>query len=144
MSEIERKIILPVRGMTCASCVAHVEKALKGVDGISDVNVNLATEKASVEYDPSKASPEEVVKAIEEIGYGVLTDDVTINVDGMTCASCVMTVEQVLKTVPGVIAASVNLATEKAFVKYDPTSTSPAEMVRAINEVGYEADIGYS
>ena len=97
-------------------CVQAIETRLGQMEGVEKASVNLATEKASVEYDPSKASPEEVVKAIEEIGYGVLTDDVTINVDGMTCASCVMTVEQVLKTVPGVIAASVNLATEKAFV----------------------------
>lgn len=130
-----------VTGMTCASCVQAIETRLGQMEGVETASVNLATEKATVDYDPSKTSPEALVKAIEEIGYGVLTEDVTINVDGMTCASCVMTVEQVLKTVPGVIGASVNLATERAFVKYDPTATSPAEMVRAINEVGYKASL---
>lgn len=136
-----KKYEAKVTGMTCASCVQAIETRLKETEGVGDAVVNLATEKAMVEYDPSKTSPAKLVKAIEDVGYGVLTDEVTLNVEGMTCASCVQTIEKTLNETPGVIQATVNLATEKAFVKYDPTTVGPAQLLKAIEAVGYKASL---
>ncbi len=130
-----------VTGMTCASCVQTIETKLKETEGVENAVVNLTTEKATVEYDPSKTSPAEIVKTIEEVGYGVLADQVTLNVELMTCASCVQAIEKALLEVQGVIQASVNLATEKAFVKFNPLATNPAQLIKAIEAVGYKASL---
>ncbi len=127
--------------MTCAMCVQTIESKLKSTPGVENATVNLATERGMAEYDPSVTSPEEIVKSIEEVGYGVLTEEVTLNVEGMTCASCVQTIEGVLKQTPGVISTSVNLATEKAWVKYNPIVTGPKELIKAMEAVGYNASL---
>ena len=114
----ERMVTLPVRGMTCASCVAHVEKALKGVDGVADVNVNLATEKASVSFSTDVVGIADLVQAVQASGYKVPTETVILPIGGMTCASCAAHVEKALGRAPGVVRASVNLATEKATVTF--------------------------
>ena len=129
---------LPIQGMTCASCVAHVEGALKDIDGVLSAQVNLATEKATVVYDPEQVGEEEFVKAVQETGYDVATDKVSLPIGGMTCASCVAHVEGALAETPGVVSANVNLATEKASVEYIPTLTGLADFRRAVAEVGYE------
>jgi Cu+-exporting ATPase len=134
----ERKLVLPVRGMTCASCVAHVEKALKGVDGIKDVNVNLATEKASVWFSADAVTIGDLMEAVQETGYEVPTETVTLPIGGMTCASCAAHVEKALGKVPGVMQAIVNLATEKATVTFVPGVTGLADFKRAVAEAGYE------
>ncbi|MDQ6603322.1 MAG: copper ion binding protein, partial [Chloroflexota bacterium] len=111
---------LAVSGMTCASCVMRVEKKLKKVAGVSDAAVNLATEHAVVTYDPAQATPESLVQAVENAGYGAQVEAVdeplsaTLAVSGMTCAACVRRVERALLKVPGVENAGVNLATERA------------------------------
>ena len=92
-----KPVTLPVRGMTCASCVTHVEGALKEVDGVIDARVNLATEKATVEYDARLAGLSALVKAIDGSGYKVGSDRVTLTIGGMTCASCVGHIENALK-----------------------------------------------
>ncbi|MEE8389250.1 MAG: copper ion binding protein, partial [Anaerolineae bacterium] len=142
----EQKVTLPVRGMTCASCVAHVERALKGVDGVADVNVNLATEKASVRFGAGAVEIGDLVEAVQETGYEVPTETLTLPIGGMTCASCTAHVERALNKVPGVVEASVNLATEKATVTFVPgvagasatLSTSLADFKQAVAEAGYE------
>ena len=140
-SEVKAKasrVSLPVQGMTCASCVAHVEKALKGVEGVGDVNVNLATEKASLDFRTEAVKVSDLVNAVRETGYDVATETVTLDIAGMTCASCVNHVEKALNNVPGVIEASVNLATERATVTYVEESTGLTDFKRAVQEAGYD------
>ena len=132
------KVTLPVRGMTCASCVAHVEKALKGVEGVDQVNVNLATEKASLDFKTDAVRTRDLVSAVRETGYDVATEAVTLDIGGMTCAACVNHVERALNKVPGVVEANVNLATERAAVTYIADATGPADFERAVREAGYE------
>jgi P-type Cu+ transporter len=148
-------IMFPVTGMTCASCVRRIEKALKKVDGVAEASVNLATEKAHVVYDPGVASPAEFKAAVEKAGYGVrdfapaaaspaptpppiTTGNVTLPIEGMTCASCVRRIEKALSKVEGVEEASVNLATEKAHVVYDPNLASLEHLTAAVERAGYK------
>nr|WP_314863780.1 heavy metal translocating P-type ATPase [uncultured Undibacterium sp.] len=113
---MDTKISLKIEGMTCATCAARVEKALLGVSGVKKATVNLATEKASIEAEAG-TRVDTLIAAVEKAGYQVPTKSVVLSVGDMSCASCVGRVEKALKAVPGVIAASVNLATEKAQVK---------------------------
>jgi Cu+-exporting ATPase len=132
-----QQITLPVTGMTCASCVSRVEKALKKVPGVAEASVNLSTDQASVSYDPAQTAPATLMQAVERAGYGTITDQIDIPVTGMTCASCVSRVEKALKKVPGVLDASVNLASEQASVSYLPTATGWPELKAAIEHAGY-------
>lgn len=131
------KIELKVTGMTCASCVARVEKGIKDVKGVSDARVNLATEKATVEYDPSAVSVETIAKAVKDSGYGVVTESVTLPIGGMTCASCVARIEKDLKATKGVVNAFVNLATERATVTYIPSIITVPDIKKVIVNAGY-------
>src|SRR5262245_21832186 len=108
----------PVIGMTCASCVRRVERALEKTAGVADASVNRATERASVRFDPSVASLDDLRAAVVKAGYGMRAEETTFDVTGMTCASCVRRVERALEKTAGVEAASVNLATEQATVRY--------------------------
>jgi len=134
----EQKIALPVRGMTCASCVAHVEKALEKVEGVEEVHVNLATEKAVVAFRLDAATVGDLVEVVKETGYEVPTETVVLPIGGMTCASCVAHVEKALGKVPGVVEANVNLATEKATVTFVPGVAGLEDFKRAVAEAGYE------
>src|SRR6187431_3260696 len=109
-----QQLHLSVTGMTCASCVGRVEKALKKTPGVLDASVNLATEQAAISYDPSQVAAGQLRAAVEKAGYGVITDQIEFPVTGMTCASCSGRVEKALKKTPGVLDASVNLAAEHA------------------------------
>jgi Cu+-exporting ATPase len=135
------KIILPIKGMTCASCVRRVEKAIQAVDGVLTATVNLATEKATLDYESSKTNTKEIVEAVEEAGYSVPLEEVTIPISGMECASCVRRIEQALSKVEGVVSASVNLASEKATIKYVPGIITVSKLRKEIEEVGYEVPI---
>lgn len=139
MNDSKLNLSLPVTGMTCASCVSHVEKALTELPGVSNVIVNLATNKASLSYDPSKVKLLEMKKAIEDTGYGVPLSEMTLEVRGMTCASCIDHVEGALKGLAGVQEAVVNLGLNTARVKYIPGVVTASVMKRAVREVGYEA-----
>src|SRR4051794_39634028 len=105
---------IAIEGMTCASCVRRVEKAVKRVPGVSGVSVNLATEQARVPFDGRPETASAILEAVGNAGYQASTDEIELAVDGMTCASCVSRVERALKRVPGVVSAEVNLATERA------------------------------
>ncbi len=135
---------LAVSGMTCASCVMRVEKKLKKIPGVSDAAINLATEHAVITYDPTKATPAALVSAVEAAGYGAAIQEedepltTTLAIEGMTCASCVMRVERALKKVPGVDAASVNLATERANVTLGGQATID-DLLTAVEKAGYHA-----
>jgi Cu+-exporting ATPase len=138
MAEQKQKVSMPVRGMTCASCVAHVEKALKNVDGVGNVNVNLTTEKASLEFRTDAVTATDLVNAVRETGYEIPTETMTLSIGGMTCASCANHVERALNKVPGVTEATVNLATETARVTFIPETADLAAFERAVAEAGYE------
>jgi Cu+-exporting ATPase len=135
------KIILPIKGMTCASCVRRVEKAIQAIDGVLTATVNLATEKATIDYESNRTSTRELVKAVEEAGYNVPLEDLTIPIVGMECASCVRRIEQALAKVEGVVSTTVNLASEKATIKYVPGTVAVNELRKAVEEVGYKAPI---
>ena len=128
---------LQIVGMTCASCVLRVEKSLKSVPGVLEVSVNLATEQAFVDAAPS-VSAEALAAAVRKAGYDVSVGEVVLQIEGITCASCVARVEKALLKVRGVLSASVNLATERATVR--ALSTVPAVVLKAaVEKAGYGA-----
>jgi len=131
------RVTLPVHGMSCASCVAHVEKALAAVPGVSNVAVNLATESASVAGTGLDVAT--LRRAVDEAGYEVPADTVQLAIEGMTCASCVARVEKALAAVPGVLKASVNLASESARVELVPGVVTPRALIMAVEQAGYDA-----
>jgi len=145
---------LAIEGMTCASCVAHVEKKLTRLSGVAAASVNLATEKARVSYDPASVTLPQLVGAVESAGYrarplaappvpaAVATSGEAwqeLAISGMTCASCVARVERKLGKVEGVRSAAVNLATERATVAYDPSRVKVARLIGAVEAAGYGA-----
>ena len=132
-------ISLPVQGMTCASCVSHVEGALSELPGVSQVVVNLATGKATIERDSSRVTIEDMRQAVADVGYSVPTAEITLDVRGMTCASCVAHVDGALTDLEGVTAAVVNLGLGTARVTYVPGLVAVSQMKRAVREAGYEA-----
>jgi Cu+-exporting ATPase len=129
---------IPVSGMTCASCVGRVERAIGAVEGVVEASVNLATERAQVRFRPGTANVAAVAEAIREVGYEPAEQMVELTIRGMTCASCVGRVERALKGVPGVVEVSVNLANERAFVRAFGDVTGA--LVRAVEETGYAAE----
>ena len=131
------QINIAVTGMTCASCVRRVERALSKKEGVAQASVNFAAEKASVAYDPSATSPDELIEAIREAGYDADVRKTTFGVTDMTCASCVGRVERALKKVPGVLEVSVNLANERATVGYLAGEVEPRDLERAVEDAGY-------
>ncbi len=133
----EQQLHLSVTGMTCASCATRVEKALKKTTGVVSASVNLANEQAAVMFNPAQATPDQVLAAVENAGYGVITDRVEFPVTGMTCASCAMRVEKALKKTPGVLEANVNLAAEHATVTYLPATSTWADLKAAVEQAGY-------
>lgn len=139
MTETLSELTLPISGMTCASCVSHVEGALRELPGVSNVTVNLATNKANLSYDPQRVKLDDMRRAIEGVGYAITTAELTLDVRGMTCASCVSHVESALNELNGVIASVVNLGLGTAKVTYIPGVVSISAMKRAVREVGYEA-----
>jgi Cu+-exporting ATPase len=126
-----------VTGMTCTTCAATIEKGLAETAGVEQAKVNFASEKASIVYDPDKVNLAKINKTISKLGYGTAAKKSIFPVSGMTCASCVARVEQALSSVPGVVSASVNLASEKATVEYIE-GTEFSELKRAAAEAGYE------
>ncbi len=138
MADQATTVEIPISGMTCASCVARNEKALRRLDGVSAANVNFATEKAQVTFDPARIDVGRLAATIEQAGYEVPTATKTLAVGGMTCASCVGRVEKALRRAPGVLKATVNLATEKATVEYLPGTTGRDDLAAAVRRAGYE------
>ncbi|WP_257793890.1 heavy metal translocating P-type ATPase [Paenalcaligenes niemegkensis] len=128
-------ISLPIEGMSCASCVGRVEKALGKVPGVDSVTVNLTTERADIKV-LAPVDRQTLVNTVEAAGYSVPATAIDLTVAGMTCASCVGRVQKALKAVPGVVEATVNLATERAHVR---GSTDPNTLVAAIAAAGYTA-----
>jgi len=139
MTETLFDLTLPVSGMTCASCVSHVEGALKELPGVSNVTVNLATNKVTLSYETQRVKLDDMRRAVADVGYSVTLSDLTLEVRGMTCASCVAHVEGALNELNGVTASVVNLGLGTAKVTYIPGVVSTSAMKRAVRDVGYEA-----
>jgi len=140
-----RTAVIPVKGMHCATCALSISKTLHKREGVRAADVSYGTEKAVVEYDPEKISLEEIGSAIRELEYEPVlpseaetSREVTLKIVGMTCAACVAAVEKALKKVDGVMDAVVNLATEKAFVRYDPRRVSILDLREAVRGAGYD------
>jgi Cu+-exporting ATPase len=129
---------LPIAGMTCASCVNRVERALAKVPGVQSAAVNLATESAAVQW-VAPATPDVLADAVQRAGYEVPREQITLAIEGMTCASCVNRVERGLQRVPGVLSAEVNLATEQALVTRLAGSAPLADLLAATAQAGYTA-----
>jgi Cu+-exporting ATPase len=133
----ERQVILPITGMTCANCVATVEKGLRRLDGVADASVNLATERAAVTFDTSLLKEGDLIERVRLTGYDVPTATFELAITGMTCANCAATVEKGLSKVPGVLDVSVNLATEKATITAIAGVVERQDLVRQVERIGY-------
>ena len=133
----EIKLELPITGMTCAGCVRNVERALKKTEGVEEAIVNLATERASVSFDPVQTDVNHLIQRVEAAGYGVATGSIELPITGMTCASCVRNVERAIQKQPGILSVNVNLATEKATVSYLPGAVRRGDLVKAVENAGY-------
>jgi Cu+-exporting ATPase len=135
-----RTVILPITGMTCANCAMNITRGLKKLPGVNDANVNFATEQASVAFDPQSVSPADLIRQVKKIGFTVNSARIDFAVTGMTCANCAMNVERALgKKVPGVVAATVNFAAERATVDYLPSMVTPDDLVSAVEKAGFGA-----
>lgn len=139
MSGKVKEATVAISGMTCAACAIRIEKGLQKLEGVESASVNLALEKSTVVYDAEKMSFQDIQKKIEDLGYGVITDKVELNISGMTCAACATRIEKGLQKVPGVIQAHVNLALETGSVEYDTSQASVADLIRQVEKLGYQA-----
>jgi Cu+-exporting ATPase len=139
MAEPEKKKAeLKITGMHCATCAINIEESLSKLKDVSQAQVNLGTDSARVEFDPEKVKLSDLEKAVKDAGYDVINRQAMIKVGGMVCATCVETIEAALRALPGVAAANVNLGTEKAYVTYNESITSLADMKKAIEDAGYQ------
>jgi Cu+-exporting ATPase len=136
-SHAENRIEIPVEGMTCAACSTRLEKALNRLPGVKAA-VNLAAEKARIEYDPDRASPADVVRTIHKAGFSVPKQKVELELEGMTCAACAARIEKALNRIEGV-EATVNFATERARVHFPPGVVTVDALVAAVRKAGYGA-----
>jgi Cu+-exporting ATPase len=140
--EAERRhLSMPIEGMTCASCAARIEKVVGKLDGVADASVNLATERVDLDLDPERATAADIADAIARAGFAVPPATRELTIGGMTCASCATRIEKVLGKLPGVQAATVNLADETATVEMLPGAVEAADLVVAIERAGYSAKV---
>ncbi|MTV48927.1 cadmium-translocating P-type ATPase [Heliobacillus mobilis] len=133
------RVTLPVTGMSCAACSSRIERSLRKIPGVLECNVNLALEKATVEFNPRQTGIDAFVQKINDLGFGVPTERLELSVGGMSCAACAARIEKKLNRLPGIITASVNLATEKAVIQYYPGELGNAEIINAILTLGFQA-----
>lgn len=135
--EITQNITLPVKGMSCASCSARIEKKVGALEGVGSVHVNLAAEVAAIEFDPQKISASQFPKTIKDLGFEVPAIRNSFPIEGMTCASCVSRVEKKLASMDGVHKVDVNLATEQVSVDYIPALVNYEGLRLALEQAGY-------
>ncbi len=144
-----KKLVLHIEGMSCASCAMGVEKTLQNEAGIESASVNIATEKAHIEYDEKAIDEGQIADLIKKAGYSsrpgegeqAQPDSVTISISGMSCASCARGLEDTFKNVPGVSDAAVNFASSKAQVTFDPAIADPAQFIELVAAAGYSAEV---
>lgn len=134
----KKKAELKITGMTCATCVRTIEKSVSNLDGVTDIKVNLGNETGTVEYDSTKLRIADIERAVRDAGYEVVDEKATIKIGGMTCATCVKTIEKALKNLDGIISVNVNLGAEKAYITYNPRIISVTDIKKTIEEAGYQ------
>ncbi|MDY6847486.1 MAG: heavy metal translocating P-type ATPase [Chloroflexota bacterium] len=134
----QKHLTLPILGMTCANCVATVERNIKKVDGVDSANVNLSSERAAVSYDPQKANLGDFIDRVQRAGYEIAMGEAALGIKNLADSSDVRRLEKVLMAEEGVIEASVNLASEKALIKYIPTVVSQSDLRRVMRSAGFE------
>ena len=128
---------IDIQGMSCANCSQSIADAVGALDGVSEVNVNFATDEGTVEYDPAVVSLGRIFEAIEEAGYHPVTESVTVAITDMSCANCSETVQEALEGTPGVVDADVNYATDEAQVRVNPAEVNRSTLYDAIEDAGY-------
>jgi Cu+-exporting ATPase len=133
----DRTARLDLQGMSCANCSATIEERVGELDGVHSVDANYATDEGSVDYDPDVVSLAEIYDAVADAGYEAASETVTIGITDMSCADCAETNEQRLLETPGVLAATVNYATDEAQVRYNPADASMDDLYDAIEDAGY-------
>jgi len=132
--------------MSCAACAARIEKGLCKLDGVESANVNLAMERAVIEYDDNKVQTGQIDAVVKKLGYGVIEEkaqeanDINLKISGMTCAACSARIEKKLNSLPGIKSAHVNLGTERATIDYDPSAVKATDMIKAVQALGYGAE----
>ncbi len=136
----EKKIALKITDMSCASCAQAVEKGLKKAEGVIEAQVNFASEKAYIKFDPEKSSREKLIEVVRNTGYDVdqEKEKITFDIDGMNCAACSAAVEKALNKSDGVYMANVNIATEKGSVEYNPDILTKNDFREIVKNSGYE------
>jgi len=136
----ERTVSLKVTGMTCAACANRIEKVLNKMDGVN-ANVNLTLEKATIQYDPSRYDISDFKSKIEKLGFGIVTEKVKIDIDGMTCAACASRIEKSLNRLNGITSVHVNLATNSAVIEYNEGIVTVHDILEKIKKLGYKGEI---
>ena len=134
--------VFNIEGMSCASCAQAVEKSAGKINGVSNASVNLATEKLSIQFDKEKVTEQDIQKAIADAGFKAVIkrEHKVFSIEGMTCASCAQVVEKTVSRLDGVSNASVNLATEKLALDFNPDVLGTSEIIKAVVDAGYGAE----
>ncbi|MBN2198823.1 MAG: heavy metal translocating P-type ATPase, partial [Candidatus Aminicenantes bacterium] len=132
------RLDLPISGMSCASCAANIQKGLRGLKGVVQADVNFATARATVLFEPRRVRPGDLVQAVRSTGYDVASASVEFPVEGMSCASCVAKIEKALRETKGVVRAAANLALGRVRVEFLPTEIASAQLKRVIESAGYK------
>ncbi|MBN8210122.1 copper-translocating P-type ATPase [Bacillus sp. NTK071] len=133
-----KKVSFDITGMTCATCSQRIEKVLNKMDGV-EANVNLAMERADVQFDEQQVKASDIVNKIEKLDYGVRKEQVELDIHGMTCAACSTRIEKGLNRTSGVDSASINLTTESGIVEYQPGEVTVDEIIQKVKKLGYDA-----
>ncbi len=145
--KIVQKSSFTIDGMTCTACSSSIEKYVGSQEGINSISVNLLGETAEVEYDPSLINPDKIVDLVDDIGYGaqavkeVGTGEIDLSVSGMTCAACSSSIENYISSFDGVDSISVNLTTDKAHIRYNPSQIGIRDLIEGISDIGYTASV---
>ncbi|HNO95381.1 MAG TPA: cation transporter, partial [Anaerolineales bacterium] len=134
-----KQLTLPITGMTCANCVATVERNLKKLDGVQSAVVNLSSERATLDFDASKLGLTDFIARVNRAGYGVATGEADLVIKRLSDDNDARRLEKALAKLDGVLEAQVTFTTEKARVKYVPTIITQAELRRAVSAAGFEA-----
>jgi Cu+-exporting ATPase len=130
---------MKITGMTCAACANRIERGLKKIQGVSDVNVNFALETATVSYDEKLTNAGELEAKVSSLGYGTVKETAELKLMGMTCAACANRIEKGLNKLPGVSKATVNFALETARIEYSPSRVTTKDMIQKVEKLGYGA-----
>ena len=134
---MSKRIEIPISGMSCAGCALRIEEGLKNIKGIEEVKVNFSLEKAEIIGENLNLT--EIKNKVEDLGYNVVTSELTIPISGMTCIGCAQRIENTLRKLDGVIKADVNFAKEELYIEYIPTLISLNDIKKVIKDLGYQA-----